>query len=59
MNNKEAKFKIGDKVVTLDTNEKGAISRLCSDKSIIYVRLDESKMQMMVEVNNLKTLEDK
>lgn len=59
MDNKEAEFKIGDKVATLDTNEKGAISRLCSDKSIIYVRLDESKMQMMFEVSNLKKLEGK
>ena len=59
MDNKKAEFKTGDKVITLDTNEKGVISRLCPDKGIIYVRWDESKMQMMVEVSNLKKLEGK
>ena len=54
MNNKEAEFKVGDKIITLDTNEKGTVSRLCPDKSIIYVRWGKDKSQEMVKVSDLK-----
>ena len=59
MDNKEAEFKIRDKVVTLDTNEKGTISRLCSDKGAIFLRWDKDNTQGMVEISNLKKLEGK
>lgn len=50
---RQIEFKVGDRVVTSDTNEKGTIARLCADKDVIYVRWDESKEQEMVEVSNL------
>lgn len=51
---KQVKFKVGDKIIEINTNEKGIISRLCSDKSIIYVRWGKDNSQQMVEIKNLK-----
>ncbi len=53
-NDRQIEFKVGDRVASLDSNEEGAITRLCSDKDIIYVRWDVSKMQEMVETRTLR-----
>ncbi|GAH67147.1 unnamed protein product [marine sediment metagenome] len=45
-NDRRVEFKVGDRVASLDSNEEGTITRLCSDKDIVYVRWDASKMQL-------------
>lgn len=54
MAEEQIEFKVGERVVSPDTNEKGAISRLCADKDIIFVRWDRCKMQEMVKTSSLK-----
>ena len=51
---KQVEFKVGDRVASLDTNEEGTITRLCSDKDIVYVRRDKSGMQEMVKVSTIR-----
>jgi len=53
-NDRQVEFKVGDRVASLDSNEEGTITRLCSDKDIVYVRWDASKMQEMVETRTLR-----
>jgi len=50
----QIEFNIGDRVVSLDTNEKGTVTRLGGDKDIILIRWDASKMQEMVEAKTLR-----
>ena len=50
----QIEFKVGDRVTSLDTNEEGAITRLCADKDVIYIRWDSSKQQEMVETRTLR-----
>lgn len=47
-------FEVGDKVIELNTGEKGTVARLCADKDIVYVRWDISNQQEMVETKSLK-----
>lgn len=47
-------FEVGDRVVELDTNEKGVVSRLCSDPGVVCVKRDISDQQEMIETKNLK-----
>ena len=51
---RQIEFKVGDRVASLDSNEEGTMTRLCSDKDIVYVRWDVSKMQEMVETKTLR-----
>ena len=51
---RHVEFELGDRVTSVDTNEKGTIARLCADKGIVYVRWDKSKQQEMVEVSTLR-----
>lgn len=51
---KQVKFKVGDRVIELNTNEKGTITRLCSDKDVICVRWGKDSSQQMVETKNLE-----
>jgi len=53
-NDRQVEFKVGDRVASLDSNEEGTITRLCSDKDIVYARWDASKMQEMVETKTLR-----
>ena len=53
MNQKEIEFKVGDRVIELNSSDKGTITRLCPDKDIVFVKWDSSKQQVMVEVRNL------
>ena len=53
-NDRQVEFMVGDRVASLDSNEEGPITRLCSDKDIVYVRWDASKMQEMVETSTLR-----
>ena len=50
----EIEFKVGDKVTTLDTKEKGTIARITTDKEAIFVRWDKDKSQGMVKTSSLK-----
>ena len=52
--NGQIEFKVGDRVVSLDTNEEGTIVRLCSDKGVVFVRWAVSKMQQIVETKTLR-----
>jgi len=54
--NKEVGLEVGDRIVELATDEEGAVTRLCPDKSIVYIRRDISSQQEMVEVAGLKRL---
>ena len=51
---KQVEFKVGDRVASLDTNEEGTVSRLCSGKGAIYVRWDKDSSQGMVEISTLR-----
>lgn len=53
-NDRQIEFKVGDRVTETKSGEKGTIARLCTDKTIIYLRWDSSKQQEMVEVSALK-----
>jgi hypothetical protein len=53
---KQAKFKVGDRVVDQGTGEKGEVSRLCLDEDCVQVKWD-SGMQQLMEVKELKRLE--
>jgi len=50
-------FQIGDRIVSLQTNEEGTISRLCPDPTILYVRWDRGHTQEMVKTTTLQILE--
>ena len=50
---RQIEFKVGDRVIQLNSSDKGAITRLCADKDIVFVKWDSSKEQAMVEVRNL------
>ncbi|MBA7500028.1 hypothetical protein ES704_02781 [subsurface metagenome] len=47
-------LKVGDRVIELNSGDKGTITRLCADKNIVCARWDRDKSQQMVEVRNLK-----
>ena len=50
---RQIEFKVGDRVIELNSSDKGAITRLRADKDIVFVKWDSSKEQVMVEVRNL------
>lgn len=49
----QLEFEVGDRVVQLNTGEKGTIARLGSDKSAVQVKWDGG-MQQMVDISTLK-----
>jgi len=51
---RQVRFKVGDRILSNDSNERGTIVRLCADNDIVYVRWDGSKQQEMVEVSTLR-----
>ncbi|MBA7566333.1 hypothetical protein ES708_08024 [subsurface metagenome] len=50
---RQIELKVGDRVIELSSNNKGTITRLCSDKNTVYVVWDTSKIPEMVEVSKL------
>lgn len=52
--NSEVEFEIGDRVTEIESGEKGAIKRLCSDKGAVFVRWDKDGSQEMVETKTLR-----
>lgn len=50
---RQIELKVGDRVIELNSSDKGTITRLCADKDIVFVKWDNSKEQAMVEVRNL------
>ena len=51
---RQVRFKVGDRAVALNSNRKATITRLCADKSAIYVRWDKDNSQGMVETKTLR-----
>lgn len=51
---RQIEFKVGDRVLEIKSGEKGAISRLCLDEEVIYVRWDKDSSQEMVETKTLR-----
>lgn len=54
MTKEQVEFSVGDPIVDLITNEKGKVSRFCSDKGVIYIRWDKDGSQEMVETKSLR-----
>ena len=46
--------KVGDRIFSNDSNERGTIVRLCADKDVVYVRWAGSQQQEMVAVSTLR-----
>lgn len=51
--NEQVRFKVGDRVVSLESGDKGTVTRLCLDESTVQVKWDGG-MQQMVEVSSLR-----
>ena len=51
---RQVRFKVGDRILSSDSNERGTIARLCADNDVVYIRWDGSKQQEMVEVSTLR-----
>ena len=51
---KQVRFKVGDRILSNDSNERDTIVRLCADNDVVYIRWDKSKQQEMVEVSTLR-----
>lgn len=47
------KLEAGDKVVDIKTEERGVVSRLCADESVVHVKWSGG-MQQMVDVSSLR-----
>ena len=50
---RQIELKVGDRVIELNSSDKGTITRLGADKDIVFIKWDNSKEQAMVEVRNL------
>lgn len=51
---RQVRFKVGDRIISNDSNERGTIVRLCADNDVVYIRWDGSKQQEMIEVSTLR-----
>jgi len=50
---RQVRFKVGDRIISNDSNERGTIIKLCADNDVVYIRWDGNKQQEMVEVSTL------
>jgi len=50
---RQVRFKVGDRIISNDSNERGTIIKLCADNDVVYIRWNGSKQQEMVEVSTL------
>ena len=50
---RQVRFKVGDRILSNDSNERGTIVKLCADTDVVYIRWDGNKQQEMVEVSTL------
>jgi len=51
---RQVRFKVGDRILSNDSNERGTIVKLCADNDAVYVRWDGNEQQEMVEVSTLR-----
>jgi len=51
---RQVRFKVGDRILSNDSNERGTIVKLCADTDVVYIRWDGNKQQEMVEVSTLR-----
>ena len=51
---RQVEFKVGDRIISNDSNERGTIVRLCADNDVVYIRWDGSKQQEIIEVSTLR-----
>ena len=51
---RQVRFKVGDRIISNNSNERGTIIRLCADNDVVYVRWNGSKQQEMVKVSTLR-----
>ncbi len=50
---RQIELKVGDRVIELNSSDKGTITRLGADKDIVFVRWDSSKEQLLEKWHKL------